>query len=77
MNQQVNAIDAHIQTGWRGLILGIARLTRWEYTCGDCRSPVRGLEDQLRGWTVCPVCGSRNLLPMPRLPNDCGPTKPA
>jgi hypothetical protein len=73
---RLSAIDATWQGGWLGLLLSLALVFRWDFTCGFCKSRVRKV--QFRAWStaVCPFCGTRNLLPVPRFPNDPGPRPP-
>jgi DNA-directed RNA polymerase subunit RPC12/RpoP len=72
----MNAVDARFQTGLLGLVLGIARFARWDIRCGFCQEQFRKVQPLVWSSSVCPYCGTRNLLPVPRFPNDPGPRPP-
>lgn len=71
----MNAIDARLLTRFRDLIW-IVRLGRWELTCGFCKERFQRLQFLVWSTAVCPYCGTRNLLPVPRFPWDPGPRPP-
>lgn len=73
---KVNAINARLQDGLLGLLLGMARSARWELTCGFCKERFRKVQYLASSTAVCPYCGTRNLLPVPRFPRDPGPRPP-
>lgn len=70
---RVNAVNASFDSGRYGLVLGLLRIARWELTCGLCRERVRLIQRYGFSAITCPYCGTRNLLPVPRFPNDPGP----
>jgi len=59
---EIRAINPVRTDSWRSLHW-IARLARWEATCGFCRT--RFSRTNMFFWSsiVCPSCGARNLLP--------------
>jgi hypothetical protein len=73
---RLDAINARLESGWLGVLLGIARFARWDLTCGFCRQRVRKVQFLVWSSVVCPYCGTRNVLPVPRFPNDPGPRPP-
>ncbi len=74
---RVNTIDARMQTGGVvALLLSIALFVRCTFTCGFCRSRVTKVQSLAWSSAVCPACGARNLLPVPRLPSHPGPGPP-
>jgi DNA-directed RNA polymerase subunit RPC12/RpoP len=38
------------------------RGSRWEVTCGLCRTRFRDTGWMLRSWVRCPACGTRNIV---------------
>ena len=73
---QLNAIDARLETGLRGLLLAMIRGAQWELTCGFCKERFRKVLFIAWSSAVCPYCGARNLLPVGRFPSDPGPRPP-
>lgn len=62
---EVIGIDP-VQIGW--LPANLSLLSRWEVTCGLCRTRFRRwLIEMFWGtrmsWVGCPACGAHNLLP--------------
>jgi hypothetical protein len=72
----VNAIDARQELGFSGFLLALLRTSRWELTCGFCKEPSRRYQWLWASTVVCPYCGTRNRLPVPRFPSDPGPRPP-
>jgi hypothetical protein len=65
MALEVVAIDP-VQLAWLPAFLGI--FSRWEVTCGLCRTRFRRFSWELMvgsrmSWVTCPRCGAHNLLP--------------
>jgi hypothetical protein len=60
---RLSAIDARLETGLVGLLLGMIRVARWELTCGFCKERFRIVHLIWFSSAVCPYCGTRNLLP--------------
>ena len=60
---RLNAINAQLETGLVGLLLGMIRGARWELTCGFCKERFRKVQFMVFSTAVCPYCGTRNLLP--------------
>jgi hypothetical protein len=73
---KVNAINARFEGAVLGLLLGMARSARWDVTCGFCKERFRKVQFLAWSTAVCPFCGARNLLPVPRFPADPGPRPP-
>jgi len=69
---RVNAIDARWIDRWL-LVVTLGMFWRWELTCGFCRTRFRKDKFVAGDSAECPVCGTRNLLPVPRFPWDPGP----
>ena len=61
---RVRAIDPRLETGPRGLLLGMIRGARWELTCGFCKERFARTQLLLSTHADCPYCGTRNLLPI-------------
>jgi rRNA maturation endonuclease Nob1 len=55
------------------MFLSAGILARWELTCGFCKTRFRKIQPLAWDGSVCPACGTRNLLPVPRFPSDPGP----
>lgn len=68
---KVRAIDPRLETGPLGLLLSLIRGARWELTCGFCKERFGKVQLLFMGFSDCPYCGARNLLPSfgPRRPN--------
>ena len=60
---EMPAIDARMEAGVRGFLLGLIRGASWELTCGFCRQRFRRLQYSVRTSIDCPFCGTRNVLP--------------
>jgi rRNA maturation endonuclease Nob1 len=73
---KVNAINARLETGLRGFLFSMIRGARWELTCGFCKERFSRVQPIFWSSAVCPYCGTRNLLPVPRFPSDRGPRPP-
>lgn len=69
---RLNAIDAQLDTGFRGFMLAMVRGAGWELTCGFCKQRFRKVIFLTWSSAVCPFCGTRNLLPVTRFTNDPG-----
>jgi len=67
---KINAIDARLESGFRGLLLAIIRAAHWELTCGFCKERFSRTQFFALSSADCPFCGARNLLPVPRFPSD-------
>ncbi len=59
---ELEAINPIRTDSWRTLHW-VARLGRWEVTCGFCRLRFTSVGSFVRSSVVCPSCGTRNLLP--------------
>ena len=66
----IDAINPQIVES-RSTLLSLVRVSRWDLTCGFCRSPFRSVGRMVRTSAVCPYCGTRN-----RLVSPPGPTQP-
>jgi hypothetical protein len=66
----IDAINPQIVESWSTLF-SLVRTSRWDLTCGFCRTPFRSTGRFLRAVAVCPFCGTRNRLVAPP-----GPTQP-
>ena len=59
---ELEAINPVRTDSWRTLHW-VARMGRWELTCGFCRTRFTSVRSFVRSSIVCPGCGTRNLLP--------------
>lgn len=74
---KVWAVNAQLDDGRVAWLLGtFFRVARWELTCGFCKERFRKTQYYVSSTAVCPHCGTRNLLPVPRFPRDPGPRPP-
>jgi rRNA maturation endonuclease Nob1 len=58
---KVEAINPVLDTSLRSLFW-VVRAARWELTCGFCRTRFQGTVWLFASSTVCPACGTRNML---------------
>jgi len=59
---EIEGINPVRTDSWRSLHW-VARLGRWEVTCGFCRNRFTSTGSTVRSSVFCPNCGTRNLLP--------------
>ncbi len=71
---RVRAIDARLENGVKGFLLGMIRGARWKVTCGFCKERFRTLQHLYLTTADCPYCGTRNLL-VGSAPSDRGPRR--
>jgi rRNA maturation endonuclease Nob1 len=58
----LEAIDAK-RTDTRGTLHWAIRSSRWEITCGSCRTHFPSAMPFYKSSADCPICGARNVLP--------------
>jgi hypothetical protein len=59
---KVEAINASRTGSFRSLLWAV-RASRWELTCGFCRTRFKHTGWVFRSSAVCPACGTCNILP--------------
>jgi hypothetical protein len=64
---KIDAINP-VRTDTWTTFLWVARMARWELTCGFCRTRFTSSGMFFRSSAVCPACGTRNLLPNSSMP---------